>query len=434
MGLRIHTISAEKEIRGGGGGRSGGILAAMGSELGPGRLGPIDESLSSRYSEWIREALEEIPDNFLITDPSISGHPIVFASRGFLKMCGYPREEVLGRNGRIFQGPGTDRRSVSEIREAIRQERSVQISLLNYKKDGTPYWVLFHLCPVFGKEDGRVTHFVSVQVPISTSSRVLGSGPWRNWSDIVGDSSIMREIVFGSCRREVCLDSVGELSRSLPFDSYVDSDNRGLEAEESCEASDSEKQKAATAINNILSTLTHYSELTGKVVTGKRCSSIGIVTLSSSLTISLGRIKQSFVLTDPYLHDMPIVYASDAFIKLTGYSKHEVLGRNCRFLQGPNTDVEAIRQIREGIETAQSCTVHILNYRKDGSSFWNFLHISPVRNASGKVAFYVGVQIDEDSKDDHRGLSPEMRQLGAVGAVKVAVRSSSMGVGSSSKS
>lgn len=200
----------------------------MGSELGPGRLSLIDESLSSRYSEWIREALEELPDNFLITDPSISGHPIVFASSGFLKMCGYPREEVLGRNGRVFQGPGTDRRSVSEIREAIRQERSVQISLLNYRKDGTPYWVLFHLCPVFGKEDGRVTHFVSVQVPISTNSRVSGSGSWRNWSDMVGDSSIMREIVFGSCRREVCLDSVGDLSRSLPFDSYVDSDNRGL--------------------------------------------------------------------------------------------------------------------------------------------------------------------------------------------------------------
>ena len=71
---------------------------------------------------------------------------------------------------------------------------------------------------------------------------------------------------------------------------------KGLEFEESCEASDSEKQKTATAINNILSTLTHYSELIGKVVTRKRCSSIGIVTLSSSLTISLGRIKQSFVL------------------------------------------------------------------------------------------------------------------------------------------
>ncbi|KAJ8648711.1 hypothetical protein MRB53_001734 [Persea americana] len=86
---------------------------------------------------------------------------------------------------------------------------------------------------------------------------------------------------------------------------------KGLDFEESCEASDSEKQKAATAINNILSTLTHYSELTGKVVTRKRCSSIGIVTLSSSLTISLGRIKQRFVLTDPYLHDMLIVLVLD---------------------------------------------------------------------------------------------------------------------------
>eukprot|EP00268_Persea_americana_P047085 TRINITY_DN487_c0_g1_i14.p1 TRINITY_DN487_c0_g1~~TRINITY_DN487_c0_g1_i14.p1 ORF type:complete len:111 (+),score=18.28 TRINITY_DN487_c0_g1_i14:31-333(+) len=95
---------------------------------------------------------------------------------------------------------------------------------------------------------------------------------------------------------------------------------------------------------------------------------------------------------------MPIVYASEAFIKLTGYSTHEVLGRNCRFLQGPDTDVEALCQIRESIQAAQSCTVCILNYRKNGSSFWNLLHISPVRNASGKIAFYVGVQVEESPR------------------------------------
>lgn len=70
----------------------------------------------------------------------------------------------------------------------------------------------------------------------------------------------------------------------------------GLEAEESCEASDMEKQKAAAAVNNILSALTRYSELTGKAVCRERCSSIGVGPLSSSLIISLGRIKQSFVL------------------------------------------------------------------------------------------------------------------------------------------
>nr|DAD34789.1 TPA_asm: hypothetical protein HUJ06_005429 [Nelumbo nucifera] len=206
----------------------------------------------------------------------------------------------------------------------------------------------------------------------------------------------------------------------------------GLEAEELCEASDLEKRKAATAINNILSVLTHYSELTGRLVSGKRCNSSGMVPLSSSLNISLGRIKQSFVLTNPHLPDMPIVYASDAFLNLTGYARHEVLGQNCRFLSGPDTDPKTICQIKKAIQSEQACSVRILNYRKDRSSFWNLLHISPVRNATGKIAFYVGVQIEEGGKNEGgKGLSPEMRQLGAVGAVKVAVRSLWMGAGTS---
>nr|AML76740.1 putative LOV domain-containing protein [Canella winterana] len=392
------------------------------------RLSLIEQSLTVRYTDWIREALDDVQESFLITDPCISGHPIVFASSGFLKMSGFSKEEVLGRNARIFQGPETDRRSISEIREAIRAEKALQIELLNHRKDGTPFWILFHLNPVFGEDDGRVIHFVAVQVPISRKSRVSGSG----FHCTLGENcSSTREIVFGSCRREVCLDSAGDLGRAQAFDSFVDSDNRVLEAEESCEASDLEKQKAASASSNILSALSHYSKLTGKVVCGKRCSSVGIVPLGSSLIISLGRIKQSFVLTDPHLPDMPIVYASDAFLNLTGYARHEVLGRNCRFLQGTGTDVEPLCQIREAIQINRACTVRILNYRKDRSSFWNLLHISPVRNASGKIAFYVGVQIDESSKNDGQGLSPEMRQLGAVGAVKVAVRSLSVGVGSS---
>nr|AML77136.1 putative LOV domain-containing protein [Austrobaileya scandens] len=410
----------------------------MGSELGFGRL--IEQSLNNRYSSWIHEALDEFSDNFFITDPCISGHPIVFVSRGFLKMFGYSREEVIGRNGRLFQGPGTDSRSLMEIREAIREEKTIQTSLLNYRKDGTPIWILFHLSPVFAKEDGRVIHFVTVEVPIlkkSNSGRVedvLGAHSWsnRSCSGSAGTFSssssdcLRSDIVYGSCRRELYRDSGVEFNRALLFDSFFDSDNRGLQAEESCEASIHVKQTAADSASSILSTLSRCSELTGKLVCEKRCCSRdphGIVPLGSSLIISLGRIKQSFVLTDPHLPNMPIVYASDAFLSLTGYSRTEVLGRNCRFLQGPDTNVEAVNQIRQSIQAERPCGVRILNYRKDSSLFWNLLHISPVRNASGKIAFYVGVQLDEDSVNDGQVLSPEMRQLGAVGAVKVAVRS-----------
>nr|AML79411.1 putative LOV domain-containing protein [Yucca brevifolia] len=368
----------------------------------------LTESLTANYSESIVEVLDDLADNFLITDPAIAGHPIVFASRGFLVMSGYSREEVIGRNGRIFQGPATNRRSVMEIREAIREERTVQISLLNYRKDGTPHWILFHLCPVV--MEGRVMHFLAVQVPIARRSR-----------------SGRRGLVFGACRDEVR----EELGSRL--DSFQDADNRGLEAEELCEASDLEKQKATCAAKNILSILNYYRKHTDRALCGKRCSLATVAPLSSYLNISLGRIKQSFVLTDPYLPDMPIVYASDAFLNLTGYSRHEVLGRNCRFLNGPGTDVEALQEIKDSIQADQACTVRVLNYRKDESSFWNLLHISPVRNATGKIAFYVGVQINENSKDA-QGLSPEMRQLSAVAAVKVAVRSLSAGPGPSSRS
>ncbi|KAJ0038399.1 hypothetical protein Pint_23153 [Pistacia integerrima] len=89
--------------------------------------------------------------------------------------------------------------------------------------------------------------------------------------------------------------------------------------------------------------------------------------------------------TDPHLPDMPIVYASDAFLKLTGYDRHEVLGHNCDFLNGSDTDTATLYQIKESIRAEQACTVRILNYRKDKSSFWCLLHMSPVRNASGKV-------------------------------------------------
>nr|AML77731.1 putative LOV domain-containing protein [Cyanella orchidiformis] len=375
----------------------------------------LNESLTSNYSDSIVEVLDDLRDNFLLSDPSISGHPIVFASRGFLSMSGYSRDEVVGRNGRIFQGPATDRRSVMEIREAIRDERMVQISLMNYKKDGTPHWILFHLCPVLERENGRVIHFLAVQVPITRRSGGRARG-----------------MAFGSCRNEVNAD-LG-FRCDVSFDSFVDSDNRGLEVEESREASDWEKHKATNAAKSILSILTYYRKHTKGVAAGKRGGSAGIAPLTSSLNISLGRIKQSFVLTDPHLPDTPIVYASDAFLSLTGYSRHEVLGRNCRFLNGPATDMDALHQIKESTQAGQACTVSILNYRKDGSSFRNLLHVSPVRNATGKIAFYVGVQTDESRKDDGHGLSLEMRQLSAVAAVKVAVRSLSAGAGPSARS
>nr|GMD16951.1 putative LOV domain-containing protein [Ipomoea batatas] len=396
------------------------------------QLGLIEQSFNVRYSSLVRDALDSLPDSFTITDPSISGHPIVYASAGFLKLFGYSKDEVIGRNGRAFQGPKTDRRSVMEIREAIREERAIQISLLNYRKDGTPFWMLFHMSPVFS-EDGRVIHFVAVQVPIlKRQRRVSGCGEGRNGINLCEDGAGFREPVFRCCRRDVCLNSVSQPGPALSQYSVSELDYPEPEVDDPCEASDLEKRKSTAALNNILSVLMNYSELTGRLVSGKRCSPPRAGLLGASLTLSLGRIKQSFVLTDPRIPDMPIVYASDAFLRLTGYSRDEVLGRNCRFLSGHDTDSLTQFQIKECIRTEQLCTVRILNYRKDGTPFWNLLHISPVRNATGKVAYFVGVQIeDAGNTQEKHGLRPDRSQFGTVAAVRVAVRGSSMSASSS---
>lgn len=395
------------------------------------QLGLIEQSFDLRYTGCVREALNELPDSFAITDPFIFGHPIVFASNGLLKMFGYMKDEVIGKNGRMFQGPETDRRSIMLIREAIRNERAMEISLLNYRKDGTPFWMLFQICPIFSKEDGRVIHFVGVQVPILRKPRRsgLGNGSEMKLSE---DGGGICGSMFRCCRREVYSDSVLELAHNSALGLLLNHDDKEVEINEYCEASELQKTKATVAINNIFSVLIQYSELTGKVVSRQRCYFSGNSRLDASLNLSLGRIKQSFVLTDASLPDMPIVYASEAFLKLTGYGRHEVLGQNCRFLSGTDTDPSTQFQMKECIQTEQACTVRILNYRKDRTPFWNFLHISPVRNASGKVEYFVGIQIDESGKNyETHELSPRIRQLSVVGAVKVAVRSLSMGASTS---
>jgi phosphoserine phosphatase RsbU/P len=92
--------------------------------------------------------------------------------------------------------------------------------------------------------------------------------------------------------------------------------------------------------------------------------------------------------------DRPLIYANQGFERMTGYAVSEVLGRNCRFLQGPDTDQLAMADIRAALAEARPCVVEILNYRKDGRTFWNRLSITPVRTASGDLTHFIGVQSD----------------------------------------
>lgn len=109
---------------------------------------------------------------------------------------------------------------------------------------------------------------------------------------------------------------------------------------------------------------------------------------------AIAAASNGIIITDPSQPDNPIIFCNSAFESMTGYLQEEILGRNCRFLQRADTDQGTIDQIRKAVREQCECQVLIKNYRKDGTLFWNELTISPVRDASGRVTNFIGVQTD----------------------------------------
>ncbi|KAK7901032.1 hypothetical protein LTR67_003318 [Exophiala xenobiotica] len=101
-----------------------------------------------------------------------------------------------------------------------------------------------------------------------------------------------------------------------------------------------------------------------------------------------------FVLTDPAKADNPIVYASDGFVKVTGYARNEIIPRNCRFLQNRHTDKSAVARLRDAIASREESVELLLNQRKTGEPFWNLLYTTPLFDATGNVVFFLGGQIN----------------------------------------
>jgi PAS domain S-box-containing protein len=127
--------------------------------------------------------------------------------------------------------------------------------------------------------------------------------------------------------------------------------------------------------------------------------------------VAVERTRMPMVVTDACKPDNPIVLANQAFLDLTGYSAEEVIGRNCRFLQGPGTAPDAIAALRRATADGRAVELEILNYRKDGTSFWNALHIDPVPNARGELVYFFASQRDETERRRAQALEATERRL-----------------------
>lgn len=405
-----------------------------------------------RVSEDLKDALSAFQQTFVVSDATKPDFPILYASAGFFKMTGYTSREVIGRNCRFMQGADTNPEDVAKIREALQEGTSYCGRLLNYKKDGSPFWNLLTITPI-KDENGKILKFIGMQVEVSKHTE--GSKEKALRPNGLPESLIR----YDARQKEMATSSVTELVEAVKRPRALsESTNRHPFMRKSGGNSDHERYDALSAgrrnsenmapprRNSHAGTrsisMQRISELPEKKQKKpRRLSFMGIMKKTRrnteefddglilnaeddddddddmhadserpeslddkvrkkemrkgiDLATTLERIEKNFVITDPRLPDNPIIFASDSFLELTEYSREEILGRNCRFLQGPETDPATVRKIRDAIDNQRDVTVQLINYTKSGKKFWNLFHLQPMRDQKGEVQYFIGVQLD----------------------------------------
>ena len=133
----------------------------------------------------------------------------------------------------------------------------------------------------------------------------------------------------------------------------------------------------------------------------------------SALTFKqvFGQTRMAMAVSDPNLDDNPLIFVNEAFCRLTGYSREEAEGRNCRFLQGPDTDPERVEEIAKALDEEEVIVTELKNYRKDGTPFWNALHVGPIYDENGRLLYHFGSQWDVSDVHSARAEEKTARTL-----------------------
>ncbi|GHC02740.1 sensor domain-containing protein [Thermomonas carbonis] len=359
----------------------------------------------------LRRAVEATESGVLIADVRAPGIPAVYVNQGFLAMTGYRADEVLGKDSRLLDFDPRDVDKIRQIRRAIAGHAELRTLVRMRRKDGGEFWNDFYMAPVLD-EAGTITHMVSVSTDVSERQRSEERFQLvaRATSDAVWDWDIARDEtwrsdnvypLFGYAPGEIVGSMTGWSGLLHPEDRLVvqtavseaiASDEDGWECEYRLRRKDgtyADVVDRGFLLRDVDGRA--YRAVGGMIdVTQKRLDEADLRLLRRAVEST----DNGILIADVRHPDQPLVYANPAFEHMTGYAAAEVMGRNCRFLQGSDQDQAALQTLRLAIAERRESRVVLRNYRKDGSLFWNELHVAPVHAEDGSVSHFVGILTD----------------------------------------
>ncbi len=369
---------------------------------------------------FLRSIVENANDAILVTEAEPFEEPgprIVYVNETFTRMTGYTLEDVKGKTPRILQGPNTDPEPRRKIREALELWKPVRVELLNYRKDGTEFWVELNIVPV-ADDRGWYTHWVSVQRDVTErkqeeearrrSEEAFRAALDEQASDVVLIVEPDGIVSYGSPSLGNTLGYRPEEVAGTAVSLYVHPDDLADALEAFGDVLDGPgmgSKPIGLRARHKDGTWRHFEAVGTNMLDDPGVNGVvvnawdvtGRKLIEDELKLrdrAIAASSNGIVITDPNRPDNPIIYVNQKFEQITGYGAEETVGQNCRFLAAGDREQPGVDELRLAIQEGREWSGPLRNYKKDGTPFWNELYIAPVRDEKGRIVNFIGVQKD----------------------------------------
>ncbi|MCB1887098.1 MAG: PAS domain S-box protein [Rhodocyclaceae bacterium] len=342
---------------------------------------------------------------------------VEYANPAFALLTGYTAEETIGRDWRFLHADRRDANAVATLRQAVRQRSECAVTLRLRCRDGARRWCELSISPVREDDGTVVTHMIGVLNDIS--ERIRSERRYQSVvesvKDVIFQADAHKHFTFLNPAWQEITGFATTASAGSPMLDYLLEEDRPRARDRLDEVLDGTRDactcelRCRTADGGFRWIRLHARAAhdDGGQISGLNGSLSDITErhqAEEDLRIrdrALQASSNGIVISDMTEPGQPIVYANDAFTRITGYEVAEVIGTNCRFLQGQETSQPELDTLREALASESECQVVLRNFRKDGRMFWNELSMAPVRDPqTGRVTHYVGVQTDVTDKRD----------------------------------